>query len=237
MTALLLVASMISCAAPALKREGTVYVHEKTGVSYSFAPSAYTAEACGEAIARLLREVAGEVALYAVNGQSTERYLVTPAGRLLCADGVRLPSLSELPISEAKLFNYALNMATAAIVTDYERLQTLKTLCIGGVAFDADQIEPQITRDSYELRFIAAGEYTGLFYSLQYWQCAEDVLIYEALSDSDAAEVLYPGVSYTLVEEEGVTYARYNFGQSLIYDPVSGTCRAAGDVLSSQISE
>jgi predicted dehydrogenase len=52
----------------------------------------------------------------------------------------------------------------------------------------------------------------------------------------EKAKALYPSVDYTLVTEEGVTYACYNFGNALFYDPVSGQCRAAEDAFASEFS-
>lgn len=236
LSVVLLAVALTSCGTPVLKKNGTVYVHEKTGVEYYFASSAYTAEVSGEEIARIVRDSGTETPLHEIKGLSSDRYLVTSTGRVLCSDEADIPSLSSLPVSAVKLLSYELNMATSAIVTDSEQVQAIRTACIEGVAFDADQIEPQITHDTYALHFFAAGEYTGLIYSLQYWRCSESVMIYEELSGAAIADPTYPGVPYTVVEENGVSYLRYDFGRDLIYDPVSGTCCAAGDVLASQIT-
>ena len=236
MVVLIVMVSMFSCATPTLKRTDGAYVHEKTGITYQFAPAAYSAEASGEAIARLVRDVAGEESLYAIEGQPTEHYLVTASGRVLYAESVALPTLSDFSVSEARLYSYALNMATVEIVTDAAQLRTLQSLCAGEVSFDADQIDPQTSRNSYELRFLGTGTCLGLSYSVQYWQCAESVLIYEEIDSQAAAEALYPDIPFTFVEEEGVTYACYDFGRYLFYNPTDGRCWAAGAILSSMLS-
>ncbi len=46
-----------------------------------------------------------------------------------------------------------------------------------------------------------------------------------------------PEIPFTVVKEEGETYACYDFGKGLIYDPVSGVCRPDHGVIASQLSK
>lgn len=236
--ALALLLSMASCASPALNKSGEDYVHEKTGVSYRFASANYAAQPIGDAIAHLSRPVSGdEVALYAVEGREDERFFVTDTGRVLFDASTTLPTLDALPVSAAKLYSFEMNMAMAAIVTDADALEDIRYLCTEGVAFNANQIEPSVTKTAYEMRIFAAEEFLGVYYCLQYWRCQSDVLIYEEYTDDATADALYPGVDYTLVVEEDVTYACYNFGNALFYDPVSGQCRAAEDAFATEFTQ
>ena len=235
--ALFLIFSVTSCTTPALNKSGEEYVHEKTGVAYRFASANYVAEPSGDEIARLIRPVSGEASLYAVNGRTDERFLVTDAGRVLFDASMPLPILSELPVREARLYDFSLNMAMTAMEDDADALEEIRLLCTAEVCFDADEISPALTRSAYELRLIAADALEGVYYCLQYWKYDGDVLIYAEYTDDEAASLLYPGIPYTLVVEEKITYVCYNFGDALFYDPVTDQCRAAEDAFSSDASE
>ena len=139
-------------------------------------------------------------------------------------------------MSHAGLYSLSMNMAMTVRVTDAALLEDVKYLCTAVAAFDADQIAPSVKKTAYEMRLFAKEAYAGIYYRMQFWRCNTDVLIYAEYTDEAAAKALYPSVDYTLVTEEGVTYACYNFGNALFYDPVSGQCRAAEDAFASEFS-
>ncbi len=228
--------SLSGCSVPALQqREGDVFFDSKTGVSYRYAPLSYTAREVSEhAVARIEREIAGDLLLYAVEGRSDQTCLATAEGVLLCATDWSLPELSDLSVSEVIVYETQKHSAVARFSSE-EEVKQFKSAWKMEPRFALDELLPSVTITAYDVCFFASGEYEGLAYCLKYFHCSEEVLLYDAVSDRGTYESIYDGIPMTF-EEYGATaddgtelYAVYHFGTELFYDVSGGwCCRAAG---------
>lgn len=230
--------SLTGCSVPTLQKDGETFFHSQNGVSYRYAPTAYTARAVSEdSVAKIEREIAEDLPLYAVEGVPTERCLATADGTLLCAVDWELPTLFELSVSEAIVYETQTHSAVARVSAASD-LTMIKETWNNEPRFSVDEILPSVSIVTYDVCFVASGAYDGLVYGIKYFRCSDEILLYDAVTDTDSYESIYSGIPMTFEEyqasDDGVAevYAVYHFGTELFYDVSGGWCCRADAVTS-----
>ncbi len=242
--ALLLALSLLALSAcstlPEMKLENGLYTDTATGITYRVANSNYSPVLLSDTeVARVARESVDDLILYAIRGMDSNRFLASKDGMILHDANHALPSLWELPVSQVLYYDVSGSGMNIAVEDDRDQIAAMAAIYQSDVTFQQMEILPTISTKTYELRFVASGEYTGLSYSLYYIRAEEDVLVYDVIEDLDNFEIRYPGieVSTTVYEyeetENGVTVQKtqllavYNFGRHLLLDRSTGECRRA----------
>lgn len=236
---------LVSCGAPAMKQEGVGFRNPKTGITYFPAPANYGAQKAegAEAYARIARNGVDELLFYPVEGMNPDQYLVTANGTLLYAEGLKMPTLSELPVKEIGLYDTQVG-SNSANITKADTIAAIKEGWENNPACTYQELWLLQSFTSYDLRFFGSGAYSGLYFRLQYLLFEEDACVYVLIEDEASFEDLYPGIPYELETFTGpdasgneVTerYAVYNFGKELIFDSVTGKCRMVGASLASLV--
>lgn len=215
------------------------FVHSKSGIRYAYAPTGYAASALEDApVAETRGELMGTVKLYPVRGLSEEKFLCSFEGMLLCSGDVSLPTFDKLRVSSIGIYRMSDGVCVANTAKK-ETVDQVRFNFLEGACFERNLISASLGGQSYELRFEADGEYAGLCYVLRYLVFQRDVLIYESVEDIESFESSYEGVPVRIVEPTdadgtgGQTYAEYNFGKMLLWDPYRGVCCMAGEALAS----
>ena len=237
---------LTACRAPALKKEENGgFRNPQTNVCYYPAPLNYYAKPSDEdPYARIKLENGGDdVLLYEIEGLDPERYLVSGAYALYCAEGAELPDLYELPCIRVGIYDTQVasndgNVTEAADITALKELhKNASHTTLNNVGLYIDN-----TTQWYDLHFFGDGEYSGLYYQLKYGVFSEDVIITELVEkDANGHYVdLYPGVPYKIEQKtfEGKEYtvAVYNFGKEIMCDMTTGNCYRMENSLLSYIT-
>ncbi len=234
---LLLCACVLSaCGAPSMKQEGVSFRHPKTGICYYPASANYSAQkaADAEVYARIARDGVDALLFYPIQDVDPQKYIVTANGTLMYAEGLRLPTLSELSVKEVGLYDMQVN-SSIAMIEKQDVITALKESYVQKPACAYQQLWLLQEYTSYDMRFYGKGEYAGIYYRLHYLLFEEDALVYVEMTDDFVDP--YPEMDYEIEDYSGpdasgnmVTevYAVYNFGKELIYDSVTGECRMAG---------
>lgn len=233
-TILALSCLLASCGTPAMKKEENGSLRNpKTNISYRPAALNYYAKPFGEDPYAKVKLGSGTETIYLheIEGADPERYLVSNAYTVYCAEGAELPELYDLPCVRVGIYDTQV-ASNDGNITDAAEIQLLKDLHKNGSFTTLNNISFYIDNSTqwYDLQFMGDGDYKGVYYQLKYGVFAEDVLITELVErDANGYVIdLYPGVPYTVEQKtyEGREYivAVYNFGKEILCDMTSGNC-------------
>lgn len=224
-----------ACKAPALEKEDDGgFRNPKTGIVYYPASPNYLAEPSGtDPYARI--EVNKETEgfqLFEIKGLDPEKYLVSNAYTVYCAEGEELPTLQDFPCDRVGIYDTQVSSNDGNII-DPLAIAALKELHQSKVFVDRSNITlyiwlEELTDDWYDLHFMGSGQYKGIYYQLKYLVCSEDIIITEIVEDPNNFVDFYPGIPYELTTEiyddEEYHVAKYNFGREIMCDVATGNC-------------
>jgi hypothetical protein len=224
-----------ACKAPKLKKEDDGgFRNPKTDVVYYPASSNYLAKPFGtEPYARI--EVNKETEgfqLFEIEGLDPERYLVSNAFTVYCAQGENLPTLQDFPCERVGIYDTQVS-SNDGNITDAKAIDALKKLQKSNVFTDRANITLYImleglTDDWYDLHFMGSGEYEGIYYQLKYIVCSDDIIITEIVENPNNFVDFHPGIPYELMWEtygnEQYYVAKYNFGREILCDVATNNC-------------
>ena len=241
LTVLLTALAVLLCACakvPGMEEKDGTYTNPKTGITYVEAPWCYRAASYDpeNAVARIKNGKIDDNVLYAVNRTvSADRMLTTDDYRLFCAEGVTLPTMQEMQVTQVLIGQTVSITANYAVIKNAAEVKELVDLYCDGPFFGFGQVVwVAMHYERYELRF-ASEAYDGLYYYLEYYQCTEDVIIQERIDDPEDFDIKYAGASVSTEEWNGEWYVNYNFGSRIIVDRASGRCYPVGDLIDSYL--
>lgn len=234
-------ALLTSCSRiPTMKYEDGVFTHPRTHVTYRQAPAYYEAVARGtESVAKIDGDKLDDLLLYPITGMAQNEWLCGEDYSVFYADGVSLPTLSELQATSLLICKTDEKTSSLAEITSLISIEQLVNTYRNGVCFDYEDLDSVESPVRYDLKFVSSA-YKGLQYDLTYWSLEEEALVSVPISDAENFEVLYPGVEvtterYEYVDKNGETQiellAVYHFGTHLLYDRWTGKCYPIDDVI------
>ena len=215
-----------------LKFEDEQYKDTKNNVTYLQAPLCYEAvKLVDGGVARVKRSVGEDLVLYAVDGADRKEMLANEQYELFYAEGVTLPKLWEMNVSEVYICQTKLISAQIASVNKAEDVAALIALYQSGAAFPKAKVSMEQSTGHYYLKFVSK-DYPAIYYCLEYLEFEEEVLVYERIKDTSSFTPKYTGVEVTYEDHEyvenGETYvehlAVYHFGTGILYDRAAGVC-------------
>ena len=221
-----------SCKAPALeKEENGAFRNPKTGIVYYPASPNYYAKPTGkDPYARIeVGKGAEDFLLYQIGELDPERYLVSNAYTVYCAEGAELPALYDFPCSRVGIYDTQV-ASNDGNITEAADISALKELHKNGVFTTLSNVSiyMDMTTEWYDLHFMGEGTQAEIYYQLKYGVFVEDVLIVELVEDEETFVDLYPGIPYELMWEtyggEQYYVAKYNFGKEILCDVATGNC-------------
>ncbi len=166
--AVLVMGVLVSCSkGNKFVSDGGKYVDKKTNVSYIDAPACYEPIAMSEKLYGTL----DEVKLYEIIGADPQKWLAETTGTVFYADGVTLPTLSQMTISRADI----LVDGTTSIPVETEHTSALAAAYRDGESVLYTSPSKDIIKRSVVVRF--ADESLGLYYRLTYIELTEDYVI------------------------------------------------------------
>lgn len=208
-----------------VRDDGGLY-NKKSKQSYSPAPSCYRA---------YTYNTDDVVGVYTEqNGTDRNLYKVTGSGNYLCDEdynvylpaGERLPTLSELNVTEVDLCQTDVQLYAAATYTVADEIAGILNV-FQGCSIPYSRI-PRFADENDRILFVDSS--LGLVLELEYLVYQEPVVLYEPLNADGSAPALY-GVEPTIEEVSGERVAVYNLGTCLLLDRSAGVCYIALELL------
>ncbi len=141
--------------------------------TYRHASTTYEAVEVGKKIGTLTDTGGGSGTVYAIEGLSADEWLVTEDGYVLYADGVHLPTLTEMNPEAMQVCAYRQSIHVLRTVTDADILTDAVRAYTEGTNVEYLGLEAQ---HSYKLRFTSAA-YPSLYFSLLYIEYGEDMVL------------------------------------------------------------
>ncbi len=140
------------------------YEDKKTGIIYSYAPLCYSPIAISE---KKFGDM-DKIELYQIEGTTSDKFLCDLSGTVFCAEGVTLPTLDKMTISETKIL---INSKNELSVSD-EDTAALVAAYTSGESFDRPMSGVSM---SVSIRF--ADHSLGLYYTITYMELSEDYIL------------------------------------------------------------
>lgn len=223
---------------PKLEVENGNYTNKKSGVTYLRAPLNYEAVSIvkDKTVARVAQDKLDDIILYEIENTAPEALLATEDYELFYAKGTTLPTLWEMQPNKALISQTGTISFATASIEDGADVAALVALYQNGVSFSKDEIDVGLTPKRYDLKFASAA-YPAFYYTLTYWRFTENVEVWESVDDANNVTPTYTGIEMTVVEEDGETYAVYNFGKEILYDRTTGKCYAVGDTVAKYLDD
>lgn len=233
---LLLSVALSACSGvPMMEYKDGLYTNGDTGVAYRVASANYEAKSIlsEDVLAMLGRDDVEGNLIYAIPNMDASQYMASADYELYYAGNITLPTLRKM--NPYRVLFTQTKVITASLV-QIEEAQVLADIVAAydGKAFPFEEIivegDDRPTLD-YRMKF-ESREYTGFYYTLDYYSYESDVTVWELIEDANDFEILYPNAEVSTVEEGGYLYAVYNFGTDILYDHVTRMCYPLGDTLS-----
>ena len=146
--------SAVSCGAPKLVLEDGKIFDTKTDIYYTFAPNTYEAMAIANAIYAVWEQNGVEVAYHAIEGLSTNEYLVDEYGYVICAEDKELPDLDGFEPTGALVCTNTEVAVSIGEIKEKSKLRALADLYMNGenVTFEntaVDTLSIKFTSEKY----------------------------------------------------------------------------------------
>ena len=174
--ALALILSVGTCFAGCgekLRETGGVIKTQDGQKTYRHASTTYEAVEVGKKVGTLTDTGGGSGTVYAIEGLSADEWLVTEEGYVLYADGVHLPTLTEMKPDAVQVCAYRQSIHVLRTVTGADILPDAVRAYTEGENIEYLGLEAQ---HSYKLRFTSAA-YPALYFSLLYIEYGEDMVL------------------------------------------------------------
>lgn len=224
---------------PRMKVEENRYHNSKSGITYLEAPLCYKASSYRKngAVAKISEKKMDDVILYQIDGVPSEHMLSTEGFDLFYAEGTTLPTLSQMDPYRVHLGQSDAITVTFSMITDAKDVAALLATYQGAISFAESEVYwVLMDYEKYELRF-ESEQYPGIYYYLDYYHCAEEIIIEDLVQDPTNFEHRFQGVEVTVSEYKGAYYAAYHFGYGVLRDPETGICYPAADIVGPYINE
>lgn len=221
------------------KFEDEQYKDTKNNITYLQAPLYYEAvKLIDGGVARVKRSVGEDLVLYAVEGADRKEMLANDQYELYYAEGVTLPKVWDMNVSEIYICQTKLISAQIASVNKAEDVAALIELYKNGTSFSKTKVSMEQAKGHYYLKFVSK-DYPSIYYCLEYLEFEEEVLVYETIKDPSSFVPKYAGVEVTYEQNEYVVggesgveeLAVYHFGKGILYDRAAGVCYSASAIL------
>lgn len=186
----------------------------------------------GSAVARITGTGTEDILLYAIEGLDPGRYLADRNLTLYYAEGVTLPSVSEMSPTQATLYNYTesrVNRSPVAVLENREQVADLAARFDSGAKIPGEKITQELYNRMEVLFFSVASP--GIGRMLEYRMYEEDVAVYEPLNADGTAPDTYPGLTPQIETVAGETVAVWHLGKKFLYDRGTKTYTPIGEVL------
>lgn len=157
---LVMLATTVSCSSGLVFDKGKI-LDSKTGIYYDYAPNTYEAIAISNAIYSVWEQNDVEVAYHAIEGLSTEEYLVDEYGYIICAEDKALPDLDGFAPTSALICTNTEVAVSIGEINEKAKVSALVELYMNGesVNFENTAI------DTLEVKFISE-KYPNLYFNL-----------------------------------------------------------------------
>ena len=182
-TVIVLSFCLSSCGAKLVYKDGAYYC-AKNGVRYQSVDLRYFSVTVGEKYA-VIKDMNG-LELYEMKDIAPEKWLTTKDGDLFCAEGEKIPTLSEMGVDKVTICAVG-NAATLALadIGNKANVDYVLDAYLDGMSLTyPDTYE---VSESLMLRFWAE-EYAWLYYNLSYVEFVTDVLVSDYPSDLSSYE-------------------------------------------------
>ncbi len=227
-----------------IKFKDEEYIDNKNNITYLQAPLNYEAVKIKEnGVARVKQKVGDDIILYPVEGIGTEQMLANDLYEVFYAEGMTLPKVWEMGVSEVYICQTKEITAQLASINQAADVSALIELYRNGTTCPKEKISMEQSTGHYYLKFVSS-THPHLYYCLEYLEFEEDVVIYEAIKDMSTFTPKYNGVLVTYedyeYEENGQTcvehLAVYHFGTGILYDRAAGVCYPAESIVAPYMS-
>jgi hypothetical protein len=153
--------AMLTSCQPKIVVDDGRYLDKKTGIYYTYASSVYEVVGMTTDIYAILKENGVEKAYHAIEGASTEDYLVDEYGDILCAEGKDLPDLGGFKPSEAFVCTNTDRASSIAVIDNTALINKLVDIYTNGenVPFN------NTAEHSFTVKFISE-KYPFLYFNL-----------------------------------------------------------------------
>lgn len=176
-SAILCASLLTGCGSPIkLKESGGMCVSSSGDVTYRHASTCFVPVSLGDECGTLEVSSHLSVALYEIKDMDPDEWLATEDGYVLYADGVTLPTLSEMqPVAVHIYNNSGVLLSRSAEITDSAKISRLTEAC-------TKKADVSLTSaSSYVVQF-KSDIYPGLYYSLFYIEQGEGYYLYDRFS-------------------------------------------------------
>ncbi|MBQ1230504.1 MAG: hypothetical protein II369_06180 [Clostridia bacterium] len=243
LSSLLLSLLLLLCACadvPKMKVEEERYYNSQSGIAYLEAPLCYKASSYlkSGAVAKISEKKMDDVILYQISeGVPSEMMLSTENFDLFYAEGVTLPTLSQMKPHRVHLGQSDAVTVTFSLITDEKDIAALLAAYQGPISFSESEVYwVLMDYEKHELRF-ESEQYPGIYYYLDYYHCSEEIVVEDLIKDPTNFERRFQGVEVTVSEYKGAYYAAYHFGYGVLRDPETGICYPAADIVGPYLNE
>ena len=176
-TCVMLVGSLSACRLHKVQfdKDLNLYTDGRTGIRYTDAPGCYEPVAIGKEYAKWSYNRKSGVIFYEIGNMDPAKWLCEEGKTVFYAEGVTLPTLTEMAPEKVHLCVEEAITAVLVTVTDQADINALIDAWLGGEEITYSGLEPTL---NLRIKF-ESPSYPGLYYSLIY------------LEYSDGSKVLY----------------------------------------------
>jgi len=219
--------SACSGGAVKLSYENGAFRNSKTGAAYLQAPVCYRAVSIrkNQVVAKLNGVPEENSALYAIGDMDSEKWLADQTYAVYYGEGEPLPTLREMNVNCVTLCQIGAYNAAIGVLEGRAEIEDLVDIYERGTTVARSAVVPS-AGSRFELLF-SSETYPGLYYVLEYWKYAEEVVIYAQLENGEIPSG-YPGRAEIVNGE-----AAFHLGTGLVYDRSADRFYAIGDILES----